>query len=169
VKPLTDAQRRALHLAAKKGGSELGNAKGQIRQQTANLLMLRQWVTISSGTALITKAGRAELQKPLPPPPAVFLRRRDGLTTRMDQRVAEEPELMRDQLRPDWLEHSAALHLASRRDVDALRLSGLPHPEERLAELRRMALERGIDVSSDVGAIQRRLDAMERKVTRVAA
>jgi hypothetical protein len=166
MKALTAHQRSALHLAARKGGANL--ADGKIRRQTANLLALREWVTIVNGVVLITKAGRVVMNAPLPPPPPTFLRRRDGLTHRLDQAVRDEPEVMTAP-RADWAEHSAKLHEASCADVDATRLSGLPHPEERLAELRRMAVERGVDVSSDVGAIQRRLDAMERKVTRVAA
>jgi hypothetical protein len=167
VKPLTAHQRSALHLAARKGGANL--ADGKIRRQTANLLMLREWVTIVNGVVLITKAGRTELHKPLPPSPPVFLRQRDGLTSRMDQRVHEEPELMRDQLRPDWAEHSTALHEASCADADAMRLSGLPHPEEQIAELRRMAAERGVDVKAELRYVEHAKKVLERKVRREAA
>jgi hypothetical protein len=166
MKSLTSVQRSALHLAARKGGANL--ADGKIRRQTANLLALRKWVTIVNGVVLITKAGRVVMNAPLPPPPPTFLRRRDGLTHRLDQAVRDEPEVMTAP-RADWAEHSAKLHEASCADIDATRLSGLPHPEERLAELRRMALERGIDVKDELRYVSHSLKVLERKVRREAA
>jgi hypothetical protein len=107
VKSLTDVQRRALHLAARKGGNELGNAKGQIRRQTANLLALKEWVTIVNGVALITKAGRAELLKPIPEDPDVWLRQLDGLTTSLEYAVLSEgPVLDTSTLKGFWKERA---------------------------------------------------------------
>jgi hypothetical protein len=50
-------------------------------------------------------------------------------------------------------------------EEDRLRSLG---PEDRYRELREIARARGIDVRDDDRVIQRRLDAMERKVRRVA-
>jgi hypothetical protein len=185
MKSLTSVQRSALHLAARKGGANL--ADGKIRRQTANLLALREWVTIVNGVVLITKAGRAELQKPLPEGPAIYLAlggsvkyktlpsgrqvvedqgKHDpigdhGYTTNRG-RAADDLESGMIPPRADWAEHSAKLHEASCADVDATRLSGLPHPEDRLAELRRMGLERGIDVKDELRYVSHSLKVLER-------
>jgi hypothetical protein len=195
VKPLTTAQRSALHLAARKGGCKL--ADGKIRVQTANLLALKEWVTIVNGVVLITKAGRAKLNEPLPHVPVYMARggavkykllkprgpkdlgrwavddegdelTDHGYTTSKYQGVPGEDETM-DLPRRGWAEHSAKLHEATRADADAMRLSGLTHPDERLAELRRIAAERGIDVSDEERFLQRARKAFERKVRGQAA
>jgi hypothetical protein len=44
-----------------------------------------------------------------------------------------------------------------------------PSPEERLAELRRMAAERGISISSELRLVERGLASLERKLRREAA
>jgi hypothetical protein len=112
MKPLTSHQRSALHLAARKGGASL--ADGKIRRQTANLLALRKWVTIVNGVVLITKAGRAELQKPIPEDPDVLLRIRDGLTTsRKDAVLSEPPVTNTATLKVFWHEQ------AKRREAEA--------------------------------------------------
>lgn len=84
-----------------------------------------------------------------------------------------EPEVMDPaMLHVDWDVRSKILSSAAAADVDAARLSGLVHPDEQLRELRRLALERGVDISEDVrvieqryAAIQRRLDEIQRKVS----
>jgi hypothetical protein len=193
MRPLTATQRKALHLAARKGGNELGNAKGQIRRQTANLLALKEWVTIVNGVALITKAGRAELLKPIPEGPPIFCAKgggikyktlpsgrqvedKDGAETLSDHgyttnrgRASDDLEVLPIPPRRDWLEHSAKLHLASRRDADAMRLSGLTHPEDRVVELRRMAVERGKDIRGDLRQLEHVVKRIERKVSEEAA
>jgi hypothetical protein len=70
---------------------------------------------------------------------------------------------------PDWQERAEAHRRLARADTDAVRLSGLTHPEERLAELRRMAAERGISISSELRLVERGLASLERKLRREAA
>jgi hypothetical protein len=167
MRPLTSLQRRALHLAARKGGTPTGTVKGTIRLQVANVLLEHEWVTIANGTVLITRAGRAKLNEPIPDVP-VFLHKRDGLTTRLDLAVRDEPEVM---VAPHegWHLHAEAHRKLSRSDLDAARLSGLDHPEERLRELRRMAAGKGIDVTDELRFVNRGLKALERKVRGEAA
>jgi hypothetical protein len=181
VKPLTDAQHRALGRSRSKSGVPVSGPRvqpdgkraipeGHISHQLANVLIDGGFAQLVEGALRITHAGEREFARVRPEGPGLFLDINPARppTHSLLRAAREEPEIL-PAPHPNWLEHSAKLHIASRRDVDALRLSGLPHPEERLAELRRMAVERGIDVSSDVGAIQRRLDSMERKVKREAA
>lgn len=114
MKPLTSAQRRALHLAAHKGGAPTGTRKGMIRAQTANKLLELAWVTIIDGTVLITKAGRAKLAEPIPEDPDVYLRNRDGLTTSRKDAVLSEPVLDPHTLRPFWREQALRNKAASK-------------------------------------------------------
>jgi hypothetical protein len=166
MRPLTSLQRRALHLAARKGGTPTGTVKGTIRVQVANVLLEHEWVTIANGTVLITRAGRAKLNEPIPDVP-VFLHKRDGLTTRLDLAVRDEAEVM---VAPHegWHLHAEAHRKLSRSDLDAARLSGLDHPEERLRELRRMAAERGVSISSELRLVERGISSLERKLRRAA-
>jgi hypothetical protein len=90
------------------------------------------------------------------------------LTHSLVHAASEEPEVMAAP-KSDWREHSTKLHAASCEDVDATRLSGLPHPEERLRELRRMAAERGLDVKAELRYVEHGLKVLERKVRREAA
>jgi hypothetical protein len=88
-----------------------------------------------------------------------------GYTTSEQDALPDEPEVIDPgRLHPDWQQRSRAMAQAAASSEDATRLSGLTHPEERLRELRRMAIERGVDVSGDVRVIERRLDAIARKV-----
>jgi hypothetical protein len=90
MNPLTTAQRRALHLAARKGGTPTGTKKGTIRVQVANVLLEREWVTVTNKTVLITRAGRAKLNEPIPEKPDVWLRVGDGLTTSRKDAILTE-------------------------------------------------------------------------------
>lgn len=170
-KPLTTLERRALHMAAGKGGVTIiqaRTAKGHnVTAALAARLCDRGWATRHGDTLLITKQGRAKLAQPLPPAKPVYLRRRDGLTTREDQKVREEDEVQDvREIHGDWSQRAQAFHRLSMADSDATRLSGLASEEERLAELKRMAAEQGTDISSNVGVIRRQLAAIERKVSR---
>lgn len=99
-----------------------------------------------------------------------------GYVTNAGDALPAEPEAIDPaRLHPDWQERSQAFQNAAARDSDATRLTGLDHPDEKLRELERLALERGIDITDDVrviesrkAAIQRRLDEIERKVSRAA-
>ena len=70
---------------------------------------------------------------------------------------------------PAWYENAERNRRRARSDVNAARLSGLTHPEERLAELRRLAAERGLDVKDELRFVDRSLRALERKVRGEAA
>jgi hypothetical protein len=142
---LTDLQRRALHLASLKGGVLVTRRRTAtpktVTTRVANVLLDLGFVTRHQETLLITKEGRSALHAVLPEGPAEYLRQRDGITSRMDLRVREEDEVMRvDKLRPDWASQAEQARRLSSQEADAHRLSGLTHPEERLAELRRMAM-----------------------------
>jgi hypothetical protein len=107
-KALTSVQRRALGLAQRKGGAPTGTAKGTIRVQVARVLLEREWVTITNAIVLITRAGRAKLNEPIPDVP-VLLRQRDGLTTRPELSVRGEPEVTDPAtLESFWIAQAAA-------------------------------------------------------------
>jgi hypothetical protein len=99
-----------------------------------------------------------------------------GYTTRTTDALPHEPESIDpSRLHPNWTERAHAFQTAAARDADATRLTGLDHPDEKLRELQRLALERGIDITDDLrviesrkAAIQRRLDEIERKVSKAA-
>lgn len=81
--------------------------------------------------------------------------------------LPDEPEVIdQSRLHVDWDQRASIHQAAAGAAVDADRLSGLTHPDERLGELLRMALERGVDVSSDARVIRARMAAIERKVSR---
>lgn len=108
---MTDAQRRALHLSSHKGGATIVHARKaadkQVTNAMANKLQARGWATRASDTLLITKAGRAALAAPIPEDPAVYLHERDGLTTRRDQSVRDESEIIDPAtLKTFWREES---------------------------------------------------------------
>lgn len=172
MKPLTRAQCRALHNTARKGGAAISSArhapKGSVRHTVARTLLDEGWVTQVNDTLLITQAGRAKLAEPVPEVP-VYLKRRDGLTTLRHRSVRDEPEVLTPS--PDWAQRAEAHRKLARADTNAARLSGLTHPDERMAELRRLALERGQDVASELKRIDltrkahnRAVKALERKV-----
>ena len=101
-KPLTTTQRKALNQAKAKGGAKLGTDKGEIRARVANVLLELGWVTIVEGTVLISKAGRAKLNEPIPEGPVVYLRQRDGLTTLRYCAVLSEEVIDPDTLDAFW-------------------------------------------------------------------
>lgn len=68
---------------------------------------------------------------------------------------------------PSWRESAERHRRRARSDVNAARLSGLTHPEERLAELRRMAAESGVDLRGDLRQVEHVVRRIERKVTGV--
>jgi hypothetical protein len=106
MNPLTTAQRRALHLAARKGGTPTGTKKGTIRVQVANVLHEHEWVTVTNKTVLITRAGRAKLNEPIPENPDVWLRVGDGLTTNRKDAVVDQLILDAHTLQPFWKEQA---------------------------------------------------------------
>ena len=68
---------------------------------------------------------------------------------------------------PEWRENAERHRRRARADVNAARLSGLTHPEERLRELRAMAAQHGVDIRSDVRQVEHVVRRIERKVTGV--
>jgi hypothetical protein len=164
---LTDLQRRALHLASLKGGVLVTRRRTAtpktVTTRVANVLLELGFVTRHQETLLITKEGRRALHAVLPEGPPVFLRQRDGLTTRMDQRVREEDEVMSPP-DPRWALRAEERRRLDRQEADAARLSGLMHPEERIAELRRLAAEKGRDIRSDLRQLEHVAKRIERKV-----
>jgi hypothetical protein len=145
---LTALERRALGLAKNSAGAELTKARvaqgKTVTTAVANRLARRGFGLIIEGRLRISAEGQRVLKVPLPPPAETYLHKRDGLTTRRDLAVRDEPAVMDvTLLHPDWRLRAEAHRKLSRADLDAARLSGLDHPEERLRELRRMAAERG--------------------------
>jgi hypothetical protein len=181
VKPLTDAQHRALGRSRSKSGVPVSGPRvqpdgkraipeGHVSHQLANVLIDGGFAQLVEGALRITHAGEREFARVRPEGPGLFLDVNPARppTHSLLRAAREEPEILAAPS-PNWLEHSAKLHIASRKDVDATRLSGLPHPEERLAELRRMAVERGTDVSDEQRFVERAVRAFERKVRGQAA
>ncbi len=97
-KPLTPAQRAGLRLASRKGGVHVGAGKDapekRVTKPVARLMVAAGFAVQHEQTLLVTKAGRAELDRPTPEVP-VYLRQRDGLTTRRALSVRDEPEVVR--------------------------------------------------------------------------
>jgi hypothetical protein len=178
---LHPAHRKALRLAVRKGGTLVSAPqlqpdgkrklpKGTVSALVALRLVDAGWATRYGDTLIATTAGKRRLGDPLPPKPAVYLHKRDGLTTRRDLAVHDdEPEVMEAPVHPDWRNHAEAHRKLSRADLDAARLSGLDHPEERLRELRLMAAERGVSISSELRLVERGISSLERKLRREAA
>lgn len=169
---LHPAHRKALRLAVRKGGTLVSATsplpKGTVSALVALRLVDAGWATRYGDTLIATTAGKRRLGDPLPPRPAIYLHKRDGLTTRRDLAVRDEPEVM-EAPHPDWRNHAEAHRKLSRADLDAARLSGLDHPEERLRELRLMAAERGVSISSELRLVERGISSLERKLRREAA
>lgn len=117
MKPLTRLERRALGLADHKGGCPISGPqkqpdgtrvlpKGHVNTQTANGLVTAGFALRVKQTLLITKAGRAEMNRPIPEDPDVFLRVGDGLTTSRKDAVLEELILDAHTLHPFWKEQA---------------------------------------------------------------
>lgn len=166
MRPLTAVQRRALHLASRKAGAPLSSKalKGHVSFQTAIRLEEAGLALRACGVLRVTKAGLKALNAVLPAEPAVFLRVRDGLTSRLDLRVPGEPEVLTPG--PEWASRAEGQRRLAGAAADAVRLSGLPHPEDRLRVLRLMALERGRDIRGDLRQLEHVVARIERKVTR---
>jgi hypothetical protein len=180
-KPLTRAQRDALTAASRrKGGVPVSRErplpKGAVTAYMASRLTREGWVTRVNDTLLITSAGRSKLNEPIPDSRTLYLARSGRYTTNPKRSIDhDEPPgswggpvavPASGQVSADWRERSESHRRAAREDVDASRLSGLTHPEERLAELRRMAAERGLDISSELRYVKHGLKVLERKVRR---
>jgi hypothetical protein len=186
VKPLTDTQRSALEAAKRrKGGILVSDERplpnGCVTRYMAAKLVDCGWATRVNDTLLITKAGRAELNRPRPERPSLYLARRGDYTTNPKCSIDYDeppgswggpvavPAVRAQDVNPDWRANAEAHRKSARADEAASRLSGLTHPEERLRELRRMAAERGIDASDELRFVNRGLKALERKVRGEAA
>jgi hypothetical protein len=161
VKALTRLERRALGLASHSAGASIVVARKHIdgskdvTRALANRLVLRGLAAITGERLRITHEGQRILKAPLPPVAETYLHKRDGLTTRRDLAVRDEPAVM-EAPHPDWRNRAEAHRKLSRADLDAARLSGLDHPEERTRELRLMATREG--PGRRVGAQARRVD-----------
>lgn len=70
--------------------------------------------------------------------------------------------------RPDWAARAEVHRREALQDRDGHRLAGLATAEERLAELRRLATERDVDIDKDLHYIGHRIDRIEDKVRRAA-
>lgn len=186
MKPLTALERRVLWMANTKAGVLIVGPKHADRicltdsdgervvsgrkptTALANRLVLKGYAATMGSVLRITHEGQKALKVPLAPLAETYLHKRDGLTTRRDLAVRDEPALM-EAPHPDWRNRAEAHRKLSRADLDAARLSGLDHPEERLRELRRMAAERGVSISSELRLVERGLRSLERKLRRDAA
>lgn len=166
---LTSLERRALGLANTKAGAPVGSTRSvdrkEVARAVANRLKLKGFAEILEGTLRITKEGQRALNAVLPAPDPVYLHRRDGLTTMIHLAARGEPEVMNaDDLRPDWAEAAESRRRLERAQADAVRLSGLAHPLERLDELKRMAAERRKDIRGDLRQLEHVMRRIERKV-----
>jgi hypothetical protein len=199
VKALTRLERRALGLASNQAGASIVVARKHIdgskdvTRALANRLVLRGLAAITGERLRITHEGQRVLKAPLPEGPPVYLAsgggakyattktgrqveitEGDDLTdhgyTTLRHRASDDLETMNpDLLRPDWGLRAEAHRKLCRADLDSARLTGLDHPEERLRVLRKMAAEKGTDVSDELRFVERGLKALERKVRRDAA
>lgn len=186
MRPLTAPQRTALEAAKRrKGGILVSDERplpnGCVTRYMAGKLIDCGWVTRVNDTLLITKAGRTELSRPRPDRASLYLARHGGYTTNPKRSVDHDeppgswggpvavPVVRAEDLNPNWRENAEAHRKLSRADLDAARLSGLDHPEERLRELRRMAAERGVSISSELRLVERGISSLERKLRRDAA
>jgi len=181
MKPLTSAQRKALDLANHKGGApialETPSPKGHVTVYMARRLVELGWATRVNDTLLTTKAGRTELNRPRREGPTLYLAPQGGYTTNPKRSVDHDeppgswggpvavPAVRPGDVNPNWRENSEALRKIACADETAARLSGLTHPEERLAELKRLAAERGKDIRSDLRQLDHVVRRIERKVT----
>lgn len=166
---LTDLERRALNLASHKTGVLVVRRRAaqpkEVTTAVANRLVARAWALVIDGRLRITAEGQRVLKAPLAPPQEIYLRQRWGTTTLLHLAVRGEQALMDvEELHPDWRERSEANRRLAQSDTQASRLSGLTHPEERLRELKRLAAERGVDVSDEMRFVDRGIRALERKV-----
>jgi len=119
MKPLTSAQRKALDLANHKGGApialETPSPKGHVTVYMARRLVELGWATRVNDTLLTTKAGRRELNAPIPEGPDVHLRVGWGLTTLKRDAVLEEIVIDPDTLNAFW-KHEAKVARAEEED-----------------------------------------------------
>jgi hypothetical protein len=167
--------------------------KGTVSQLVALRLVDAGWATRYGDTLIATMAGKRRLGDPLPPKPPVYLASGGGAKyrtlpngrqvevtegddmsdhgyTTQRHRASDELETMDpSSVHTDWRLRAEAHRKLSRADLDAARLSGLDHPEERLRELRLMAAERGKDIRGDLRQLEHVVRRIERKVSEEAA
>lgn len=126
--PLTPGQRQALRYASRKGGAYVGTGKNapdkHVTKPVAKKLLALGYAVQHGDTLLTTKTGRKALLIPIPESP-VYLRQRDGLTTRRELSVRDEPEV----------QDTADLRAYWRDDADARKSD----TEDRRAQARRLA------------------------------
>jgi hypothetical protein len=90
-----------------------------------------------------------------------------GYTTSHDQAVRDTDEAPVDaETLERWAQDARADRADRQKQIAAKRLAGRTRPEDRLEELRKIAHERGVDVRTDVKAIERRLDSIEKRINR---
>jgi hypothetical protein len=98
MKALTSLERRALGLASSKAGVEVVSARKadgkQVTRAVANRMVLAGFAAVTDGRLRIMKAGQKALNALAPEDPPVYLRARDGLTTRRDLSVRDEAEII---------------------------------------------------------------------------
>jgi hypothetical protein len=173
---LTDLQRHALYLSSLKGGAVVVRKRTSggkhVTTRQANVLERKGLVTRHEDILLITKEGRRELNAVLPEDPPVYLRSGDGLTTRRDLAQRDEAEVTDPAtLKGFWAEESERRRQGSRRATESVKLTAEPVRDEREAEIKRLAFERGKDISEELKRVEltrkahdRAVRAAERKV-----
>lgn len=90
-----------------------------------------------------------------------------GYTSDPREALEEEPEVIGDPL-PVWKVRGETARRRDRQAVDSTRLSGLPTIDDQLAELRRMAAERGVDLTRERHVLDKGRAAIERKIEEAA-
>lgn len=100
---LTELQRKGLRQSQGKGGIHIGTARTDdgepapskhVPRATATRLIELGLATQAGKVLLVTPAGRAFLQQPVPDTP-LYLKQRDGLTTQRALSVRDEGEVIR--------------------------------------------------------------------------
>ena len=126
---MTTSQRRALRILAHNAGHVIAPGRPitgkQITYKTAERLVVAGYarpiphnpVDLPNILALIiiTKQGRAALNRPVPETP-VYLRERDGLTTEASRSVRSEGEVVDPHTLDGWWQQQAALRKADAQD-----------------------------------------------------
>lgn len=88
-----------------------------------------------------------------------------GYTSDPREAMLGEPEVIGDPL-PVWRARAEQRRRQDQADADAMRLSGLPTIDDQLAELKRMAAERGVDLTRDRHVVEEAAVAIGRKLAR---
>jgi len=114
--PLTPGQRQALRYASRKGGAHIGTGKNapdkHVTKLMAAKLVALGYAVKHAETLLTVKAGHAALNAPVHVPDMpVYLRERDGLTTRLELSVRDEDQYQDpDKLHPRWAQDAQDRH-----------------------------------------------------------